>query len=262
MHLKHILSALLAVTLFSCHKEAMVIIPTADFSFRGDTSSVLRMATYDTCTLFSNSVNADSSYWDMGNGVTTKGNKAIVTYDSSGTYHVTLTVKSSDGHIASQIKTIKVLDRVLKKIVLSRVYWDTIPGSNLNFNEGWPTTSTADLFVQIQHYRSGDSAVPRSGLLPNSPILYKSPIASNVSSNSTQRIEIPITERVVIDKKMIADWSLVISLLAIDKNGTKYCIQTSQASGGSLIITEDFAASKYTLRYGLFSVFELVCDFE
>ncbi|BAV05017.1 hypothetical protein FLA_1022 [Filimonas lacunae] len=213
--------------------------------------------------MFNSSINADSSYWDLGNGVVTKEPKAILTYDTSGTYQVKLTVKSSDGHTASQIKTVKVLDRVLKKIVINKVYWDTIPNHIPNFNAVWPTTPTADIFVQIQQYNNGDSIVPYSGILYNSPILYKSPVVNNVSCNTNQTIEIPVANRVVIDKKLITSWSFTISLMATDKNGTTYSLLMNKASGVSYgIIKEDLANNEFKVNCNLFSALELDCDFE
>jgi hypothetical protein len=67
--MRHILTIgiLLSAFLTGCQKEK-IIEPTASFNFRGDTASVLKMATYDTCTIFNSSINADSSYWDLGTG--------------------------------------------------------------------------------------------------------------------------------------------------------------------------------------------------
>ncbi len=195
--MKRILIAFLfySFLLGSCKKEITISKPQASFSFRSDTASVFTMVTNDTCTLVNNSINADSSFWDLGNGTILKKRSLVLTYSTSGTYTIKLTVFNSNGQRSSIIKTVKVVDRVLRKIIIKKVYWDTIPNDIPYFNAEWPTSSTAGVFVQIQKYTPGDSIAPYSGLMPNSPILYKSPIISNVYCNTTTPLTIDVPGR-------------------------------------------------------------------
>ena len=248
--------------LIGCQKEK-IIEPTASFSFRGDTSSVIKMATYDTCTLFNSSINADSSFWDMGNGNISTAENLVLTFPNPGTYTVKLTVKTNDGQKSSIVKKVIVLDRVLKKIIIKYIQWDTIPSSTPNFNCVWPTTSKADVFVLIQHYATGDSIVPRSGIMPNSTILYQSPIIQNVSYNTFVPIMINVPDKVVVDKKMVLDRSFVISLMAKDKQGVIYALQTSKFGGSTFGIQEEnFANNKFIVVSSLISSLEFDCRFE
>lgn len=186
-----------------------------------------------------------------------------MTYPSSGTYNVKLTVKNNNGQQTSTIKTVKVLDRVLKKIIIRAVYWDTIPNHIANFNAVWPTSPTADVFVQVQKYSRGDSIVPYSGILPNSPILYKSPIIYNVSNNTTKPIEIDVLGKFVVDKNMVLNSTFTINLMAKDTSKLIYSLQSSLESGVSFgIQQENFYNNTFILVCNLFSSVEFDCDFE
>jgi hypothetical protein len=117
-------SAIVAVSMFllvGCKKD-MTPAGKASFNFRGDTTSVFRMATYDTCTLFSNANYFDSTFWDLGNGTVSKDKNLILSYTHSGTYDVKLTVRHNNGQETSVTKKVVVLDRVLKKIIIKRVF--------------------------------------------------------------------------------------------------------------------------------------------
>jgi len=252
----------LSALLIGCQKET-IIEPTASFSFRGDTATVIKMATYDTCTLFNSSVNADSSFWDIGNGTISNRENLVLTFPNSGTYTIKLTIKTKDGQASSIDKKVIVLDRVLKKIVIKYIQWDTIPNSIPNFNCVWPTTANADVFVLVHEYAPGDSIVPGSGILPNSTILYQSPIIRNVSYNTFVPMEINVPDKVIVDKKMVLDRTFVISLMAKDKKGVIYALQTSKFGGSTFGIREEnFTNNKFIIVSSLTSSLEFDCGFE
>jgi PKD repeat protein len=252
---------LIIAALSACRKD--VVRPQAVFSFRDDTSSVLRMGTYDTCTLINASVNADSSFWDLGDGSTSRERNPVISYSSSGTYQVSLRAKNRDGSETFLTKKVVVLDRVLRKIIIKEVYWDTIPNNIPNFNSVWPTTSKAGVFVQVQQVKAGDSVVPYSGIFPNSQVLYKSPVIPDVASHTTVPITIDVPGKFIIDKKMVLGWGYLISIMAIDKNNIQYSLASSMEGGSTLGIRyESFADNSFVLFSGLFSYVEFDCDFE
>lgn len=262
--MKHLFATFLISCLFfiGCKKD-IITIPTADFSFRGDTSSVFKMATYDTCTLINNSANSDSSYWDLGNGNISRDRNLVLTYANSGTYNIKLTVKNKDGQETSTTKKVIILDRVLKKIIIEKVYWDTIPNNIPNFNSVWPTSATADVFVQVQKFSWNDSIVPYSGLMPNSPILYQSPIIHNVSNNTDKSFEIDVPNKLIVDKKMVLDRTFAVSLMATDSNNIIYSLQNSLESGCSFgIQKEDFTNNQFVVVCNLFCSVKFYCDYE
>src|SRR5690242_4383232 len=221
-----------------CKKDSFPV-PSASFNFRGDTTAILKMATYDTCTLFNNSVNSDSSFWDLGNGHFSSDKNVLLTYPESGTYNVKLTVRNKDGQETSLTKKVIVLDRVLKKIIIKSVYWDTIPNNIPYFNAVWPTSSKADIFVRVQKFAWGDSVAPYSGIMPNSPIIYESPLIHNVAYNTSVPMEIDVAGKFIVDKKMVLDGTFAISLMAKDSNNVVYALQTSLTSGCSFGIQQE-----------------------
>ena len=257
-----IIGLIYSTFIIGCQKET-INQPYASFSFRGDTSSVLKMATCDTCTLFNSSNNADSSFWDLGNGNISTVENLILTFPNSGTYTVKLTVKNNDGQKSSIEKKVIVLDRVLEKIVINYIQWDTVPNSNPNYNCVWPASPVADVFVLVQKYVPGDSIVPLSGIMPNSEILYQSPVIQNVSYRTFIPVQIGVPEKVVVDKPLVLDRSFVISLMAKDNQGIIYALQTSKFGGSTFSIREeDFASNKFTAVSSLTSSLEFDCRFE
>jgi len=254
---------ILVITLLfiiGCKKEENVV-PISSFSFRGDTCTILKIATYDTCTLINSSKNADSYLWDLGDGRTSTENQVVLSYTISGIYIVKLVTKNSDGETETSKKVI-VLDRVLKKIMFDYVQWDTI---NTN---GWPTSSKADIYFQIQKFT--DATVIQYSIYPNCPIIYKSPVVKNVSCLTQIPFTISIPEKVVIDKKLIQfayldnlNNAYLISLMAVDKNGNVYCLQNNYGGGTYFgILKENFNENEFVVQIGPFSAFQLICDFE
>jgi PKD repeat protein len=262
-----LLFVLAAVIFVSCKKEASPI-AKADFNFRADTGSTVKLATYDTCTLFNNSINADSVSWSLGDGRHSSDAQLVLSYPKSGTYNVMLTAYNKDGSKSSITKNVTVLDRVLKKIIIDYIYWDTIPNSIPFFNAKWPTSPTADVFVRIQKY-NGDTTTLPIGIYPNVPVVYTSNIIKNVSYHTGTPIEIPVAGKVIIDKPSVTysytPNAYLTSLMAKDAKGNLYCIISNFGGGSSMgIDKEDINANSFIVHCSLggFGSFKLVCDFE
>ncbi|MCX6320417.1 MAG: PKD domain-containing protein [Bacteroidia bacterium] len=262
---------ILAITLLiinGCNKDKVVVEPISSFSFRGDTISTLKMATLDTCTLFNNSKNADSVFWDFGDGRTSRDNQVILSYSKSGAYTINLTTKNNDGQKSTISKKVVVLDRVMKEIVIDYVQWDT---SNTN---GWPTSSVVDIYFQIQNYIS-DTMEPM-GIFPNCPILFTSSIVKNINNHYSpptyHSIVIPITEKFIIDKSFVQfpygqygiNHAYLFSLMAKDSNGNIFCLENSYAAGGNScgITQDDIKLNIFKIHFSFFSSVDVICDFE
>jgi len=257
-----IIGLIYSTFIIGCQKET-IHQPDASFSFRGDTSSLIKMATYDTCTIFNSSINADSSFWELGNGNISTDRNLILSFPHSGTYTIKLTVKTDDGQKSSVEKKVVVLDRVLKKIIINYIQWDTIPNSNPNFICVWPTSTKADVFVLVQKYAPGDSIEPVSGIMPDSEIIYQSPVIQDVSHRTFIPIAINVPGKVIVDKQLVLDRSFVISLMAKDKEGVIYALQTSKFGGSTFHVREeDFANNKFKVVSSLTSSLEFDCRFE
>jgi PKD repeat protein len=246
--------------LSACTKEDVK--PVADFNFRDETASTFVMATSDTCSLINKSQKAQSVSWDLGDGRKSTDPKPILSYDKSGTYAVTLTITGKDGQNTTFSKSVIVKDRVLRSIDISTVQWEK--GIN-----GWPNTSKADIYLQIQKY--SDAAMTEGYLCSSCPVLYTSPVVKDVEHKTIVGISIPVNEKIVIDKRLIKfaypenlNNAYLISLMAKDANGNTYCLQSNRGGGGTNfgVLYENVAKNKFVVQNGPFSDYKLVCDFE
>jgi PKD repeat protein len=262
----------LAITLFtlsSCSRNNNNIIPepVSAFSFRGDTTSILRMATLDTCTVINKSENADSALWNLGDGRISRENKVILSYPKSGTYILKLIAKRFDGQTSESSKKVIVLDRVLKKIVIDRIEWDTTIVS-----QGWPTTDIADIYFQIQLFT--DNTMKPKGIFSKCPILFTSSIIKNINCNhippAYQPIEIPVSEKFIVDKSLLSktfdlaniNHTYLLSVMAKDANGKSYCLVNNVWYDIELGIQDNFALNKFIVETISSTSFKLVCDYE
>jgi hypothetical protein len=260
-----LLSITLSVILFACNTENVE--PVAAFTFRNEATSTFVMATYDTCSLVNRSQNAKSISWNLGDGRSSHDRSLILSYEKSGNYDVTLTITGQDGSEKRFQRKVIVKDRVLRSIDISNIYWEE--GIN-----GWPATVKADIYLQIQKYT--DTTMTKGYLCLNCPVIYTSTLIQGVDRVTNTSITIPVTERVIMDKKLIIDKDLskfavpaylnkayIISLMAKDANGNVYCLQSNRGGGTYFgILNENFAMNRFILQVGPFCNYKLVCDFE
>ena len=255
----------LAITLFmfiACSKNDLTVPPTSSFNLQGDTLNTLKIGTYDSIALINSSENADSIFWDFGDGRTSTKNELYLSYPVSGNYTVTLTARNSEGQESTSSKEVVVLDRVLKSINIQIVQW-----SPINTN-GWPTSSVADVYFQIQDYT--DTTVKQYSIYPNCPVIYTSPVVSNIGNSTRTAFSIPVSEKVVIDKRKIQfaypeslNNTYLMSLMAKDKDGNIYCLQNNHGGGGNYfgILKDDINSNEFIIQNGPFSSYLLVCEF-
>ena len=152
-------------------------------------------------------------------------------------------------------------DRVLRSIRISKIYWE----ENVN---GWPPTPQADIYLQIQDYSNAE--MTDGFLCTDCPLLFTSDVVADVERNTTTPIEIPVTEKFVVDKKKIRfanpenlNNAYLISLMAKDEDGNAYCLQSNRGSGTYFgILEENFTANKFIVQNGPFSEYLLICEFE
>jgi PKD repeat protein len=241
--------------------------PEASFSFRGNTSATLKMATNDTCTLFNTSVNADSSTWTLGDGRTLKTRQIVLSYPKSGTYTVKLKVRKFDGQTAEISKTVVVVDRILKKIIIDKVQWDTTIVS-----QGWPTTNKVDIYFQIQLYT--DNTMKPKGIYPNCPVLYKSPVIKNIVSNyvppTYAPIEITLTDKFVLEKSLLSKATgasglnnlYILSVMGVDAAGKTYCLVNNVWYNLDLDLNDDWTGNKFSATANFLTSFKLICAYE
>lgn len=249
---------LLCMLFVACKKESAA--PTAGFTFGGKAANQLRLATADTTTLTSTSSGAASVSWDLGDGRKSADRQLVLSYPKSGTYTVTLTTTGSNGKTSSVSKQVTVLDRVLKNIVINKVYWNyTDP---FYAQAGWPLTPTADLYVKIQQQQDND--VSAGGSHPNATVIYTSPVISNVVSDTSTPITIAVSSKVIFEKPYldVSNPKYIISLIARNKTG-EYTLFSNRYSGANqIIMADDLAKNTFIFNTSFFSSLDLNFDFE
>jgi PKD repeat protein len=254
--IKYLILTILSLSI-ACKKEIDTAAPTAGFTFSHNTTDQMRLATSDTTTLISTVAGATSLSWDLGDGRKSSDKQLVLSYPKSGTYTVTLTAVASNGKTNSVLKTVTVLDRVLKNIVIGKVYWNT---TDPYFAQaGWPLTNTADIYVKIQQLQGND--IYQGGFAPNAPVIYTSPVVTNVSSNTTSPITIAVSPKVVLEKNLL-DRKYLISLIARNATG-EYVLFSNWYSGSNQIIKADnLAKNTFVINTAFFSSMDLNLDFE
>jgi PKD repeat protein len=259
------LTLILCTVLFllSCKKDKInAPAPVAAFTIDGQYLEEFKMATHEAVWLVDSSKNADSVRWDFGNGVVSRGHTVALSYEKSGVYTLTQTVTNAEGKTSTASKKITILDRVLKRVVIQSVYWDPVPDNIDHFNYVWPQTTTASVYMQFNKYKEGDSVVPRSGLLPNSPVLFTSSVVQNVPNEGYAGITMPDNQKFIIDMSMIEARSLQAFLVAKDKSGNVFNLTSTNQSGNGYNMTANFKQNKWTLSFGILSSVRLEGDFE
>ncbi len=91
-------------------KEAEPILPEADFFFLVDGQKV---------SFFDRSVNANTIFWEFGDGNTSTENSPVYTYQSFGSFQVILNVENRDG-VGSLTRTINVAEPEVANFVMNK----------------------------------------------------------------------------------------------------------------------------------------------
>jgi hypothetical protein len=130
------------------------------------------------------------------------------------------------------------MERLIRKLTLTNLYLN-------KFYIGTHTFAKADLWIDVKYDRTGEpnAALPDGSL--NIPILYQSPVFSNVDSgfHGTLSYDLPLNPKVVISYPVRNDTyptfpanthGTVVELWAKDNTGT-YLLGTSWAVGLHLL---------------------------
>ncbi len=261
---KYLIILFVVSFLSNCTKDTFVE-PKSDFNFRGEDVSTFVMATLDTCSLFNTSLDGVSYSWDFGDGRQSEEKQPVISYETSGNYLITLTAEGENGSTSQSSKQIQIVDRVLKKILIKTVHWDTI---NPN---GWPKDTIVDLFFQIQDYT--DLYEPSLKIYPNCEVLYNSDTIQNIPMNYNIPIEIYLNEKFVLERNKLnflyGDYNLghayIFSIMGIDSNNNTFCIHNNHGGGGNSfsITKENLSTNEFVVQFGhYFSEVHLICDYE
>ncbi len=268
------IAIMLISSIISCKKEnhtPPAPLPVANFSVSGYTSdSVIVMATYDQYPIENNSLNGASYLWKFGNDSTSSLENPILSYPKSGSYVVTLIVQNKDGKKAIITKNVKVLDRVLKQVVITHFFPMFPATQSLNHTNVW---------TQIR-YAANDSAytIPlTTNASFNAPVIYKSQTISSFDSTSSIPYTLNVSDKIILDYPSLLASNLKmrsdeykhigygLELYAQNSTGT-YLVESSyqslyiaQSGFGMQILKSDIQHNIFIAGY---LDVELICDYE
>jgi hypothetical protein len=236
----------------ACKKDnSSLIAPIANFTVDGDTSHSFTIGTYDQYSLINNSTNGDSFIWDLGNGTTSKDREIVLTYPKAGTYHLTLTAINKDGNKSVLSKSIKVVNPVLKQVVINRLNWNSGWGRPAE----WPRFTKANVWVEIVKAEPNqDYAVLSNGSF-DAPVIYKSPVASNIDSSAVP-IVFDIPQKIVLDIPTLTlrygykGRGYGFNLYAQDATGT-YLLSSNFWSGVGSVYRGSIPKNTFTIATGI-----------
>jgi PKD repeat protein len=232
----------IASILFACKKESVSTPdPTASFSVvqyngfsvrYGDT--VFIIGTHDALVLHNQSQHADSIAWHLGNGRFSSANDVQLTYDSAGTFQVSLTAYGKNGQSdRSPALPIVVKDRLLKGFSINNVDINKFSPSQ----NGLPVFSRINIWMELKLSRSQNDAFTANGDIL-APVIYQSPVFTNIDSgfHASLTFTIPQTDKIPIDYPVnnssyyAGGRGLIINLYGQDNTGT-YLLSSSAWSG-------------------------------
>lgn len=259
--------------LTACKKENLKSTPTpptANFSLVGYTlNNVILIGTYDQYQLVNSSTNANSYLWDFGNdSIYKQETPPALSYSKSGNYVVKLTAQNANGQKSIITKNVKVLDRVIRQIVIRGL---------TNFNSPSPqnlTTVNAWGIIKLGQNNANYPLPVTTNTSFNAPIVYQTPVVQNLSS-----VNLPYTFNV--PNKIIFDFPALATLsepglggykgigygleLYAQSNSTTYLLSSSYSyfyssqSGSISWPVADIEKNIFVVRYGNVDV---ICDYE
>ncbi|MEO1054519.1 MAG: PKD domain-containing protein [Bacteroidota bacterium] len=177
----------MAFVIFSCgDDETPLPLPTVNFAVDPSVVEVGLPIMFDNL-----STNADNYEWDFGGALTSTDISPIVTFETPGTFDVTLRAFTQDGQVDSVTRQVRVRQRIL-----TGIFVNTFP--IMNGDEQWDPDETnqdsvfADIFLQF---------------LPNDPANIDGVVAGpvdEVTEGFGLNIDPNLNEVILTDD----DWSL------------------------------------------------------
>lgn len=250
--MRQIIIGLVFVFLNACKENE--VIPTAAFDYtftNPDAATYLKsFPTHQSLKITNASTDAISYRWDFGDGTTSTEKEPVFDYEKSGEYTIRLTTTSRTGDQQTSTKSIKIVDRVLKRIHFSFLNWEALQDL-----PDWPISKIADVQVVIGRRENSDP--------PTAPstIFYESSRVKDV--NTITPPTIPVDQKIVIDPPFSgSSRALVVNVYGYD-NGGKKLLFSSAVSGAGFSAYPDRRTGFYVLRTGVGgTIVELQCAYE
>ena len=281
MNNKLFIIVIILISSASCKKDnnpaTPVALPTASFAVIGDTvSNVITIGTYDQYQLINNSTNANSYLWNFGNDSTSNKETPVLSYPKSGSYVLTLTVQNATVQKSTVTKKVKVLDRVVKQVIITGLaqlinYPLSLTSQSFKNSNVWVELKLTTNNI-VYPYPTGSTVVNTSF---NAPIIYQSTVVSNFDSTKVP-YTINVTSKIILDYPSVMLWNFNpqsanknfgygLELYAQKINET-YLLSSSyegfyqaQSGLGVQIKKADIRNNIFIIGYGNV---EVICDYE
>jgi PKD repeat protein len=273
MNQRFLLFAAALLGLAACKKDGSPSLPApvASFSVVGVAAAdVVTVGTYDPIQVANQSANAASYVWTLGNDSTkTASDPGLLRYPKSGMYTLTLTAKSADGQKSSASRTVKVLDRVIKQVVVLGTRFENTPTPHLI------TNPTVQAVLRLGPDRATYPMPTGTYVSYEAPVVFKTPLVPNVTD-----AQFPLTFEV--PGKLVLDFAALnagainlkvggytgvgygLELYVQDGTGTYLASSSYQtiyrSSAGSITWpVADIKKNRFVAQY---SNVQVVCDYE
>lgn len=187
---------LLVVVSVSCKNDLVAPEPKADFSVDAANNASVVVGTHDALYPLNLSSNATSFEWDFGNGTSSTEQHPKVTYSTSGNYDLTLTAFGQGGTKNVIKKTVIVKKRILKSIVLDKIYLNSYlaeQAAGITF----PVFSKLNLWVELKFSQGQLQRTPNNEIV--APTIFKTPIYAVDSTLQSLTYRLPQPSNVIIN---------------------------------------------------------------
>jgi PKD repeat protein len=239
-----------SLVLYSCQEKEVIPVADFDYTFADPTLAAYLSAypTHVSLKINNKSTLGQSYLWDFGNGSTSTEAEPSFLYLQSGEYTITLRVTSASGEQKLLTKQIKIVDRVLKQVIVQSLEWNAIGELS-----DWPSNKSANAQIEVGQRMGNDSPVLISELL------YQSTVLEKVSSVTTP-LMLPVSGKHIITPADLSN--LVINLHGMDETG-RYLSYSSGASGIGISAYIDKNTQSWIIRSGSGgTAIQLECSFE
>ena len=235
--------------------------PLADFRVEGvEIDNYNTIETHSFSTVINDSKHAISYLWDFGNGTQSTEEQVELNYSQAGIYTITLTAINDRGEKSITSKEIRVLEKVLKQVVIKYLNWNSDGGRPSD----WPNFTNADVWVEIKEAVNGNNYSISNDGDRDAPLIFKSQVFENVTSGQVP-ISILVSERVILHIPMLSS-AYTHALYGINvyaKDATGTYLLSSTFWGAGFTGENSFTSKTFLMRTGNFGIaVDLYCVYE
>ncbi|MGM9477317.1 PKD domain-containing protein [Pedobacter sp. GSP4] len=255
MKVNYVAAVLLAaLSLSACKKDKITpVLPSVNFGIYHivdiynraavDSADVIKISTYEKLALSSLAKNSSSLKWDLGDGTVTSKDSPELYFTKSGTYTVSLTATSSTGATLTKSKKILVLDRVLKLVRITNLYFN----GNFVTSPNWPLNQVANVQAVIKKIGINDYPIFSNGDYQGENVYQSAPVQT--TANMSTPIEIPVKEKVILDMEALQKGKYGFHIYA-SANEERYLLTSNWGSGVGISYTGNMISNYFNISSG------------